>query len=61
MSRTFVVEGKFLNGGKLQKFTKEVKALKKEHALEEIYATFGSKHRVRRSGIIIERVREKDE
>ena len=61
MVKTFVVEGKFLNGQKLQKFSKEVKALKEEHALEEIYAIFGSKHRVKRSEIIVEKVGEKDE
>ncbi len=39
-------------------FVKEVRALKKEHALEIIYSEIGSKHRVKRRLIRIEEIRE---
>ncbi|MFQ5891341.1 MAG: 50S ribosomal protein L18Ae [Candidatus Methanofastidiosia archaeon] len=54
----FEIKGKFLMGNELQKFTKEVVAQKKEHAIEKIYCEFGSKHRVIRSRIFIEEVQE---
>ncbi len=39
-------------------FRKEIRALKPEHAIEEIYKTFGSKHRVKRFHIKIVSVEE---
>jgi len=42
----------------VHRFVKEVRALKKEHALELIYSEIGSKHRVKRRLIRIEEVRE---
>ncbi|MCD6469602.1 50S ribosomal protein L18a [Candidatus Bathyarchaeota archaeon] len=45
-------------------FKKEMRALKPEHAIEEIYKTFGSKHRVKRFHIKIigvEEVRPEEE
>lgn len=56
--KSYIFHGHFLMGGKMQKFTREVKAEKKEAALEEIYSVFGSKHRAPRSRIIIDEVEE---
>jgi len=39
-------------------FKKEMRALKPEHAIEEIYKAFGSKHRVKRFHIKIVGVEE---
>jgi large subunit ribosomal protein LX len=39
-------------------FKKEVIALKPEHAVEKVYAELGSKHRVRRFQIKIDKVEE---
>uniref|UniRef100_A0A7C2V8T4 Large ribosomal subunit protein eL20 n=1 Tax=Ignisphaera aggregans TaxID=334771 RepID=A0A7C2V8T4_9CREN len=40
------------------KFTKEIRALKLEHALEKLYSELGSKHKVRRANIKIVDVAE---
>lgn len=42
-------------------FKKEIRALKPEHAIEEIYKIFGSKHRVKRFQIKIIRVEKTEE
>ncbi|MEM2026470.1 MAG: 50S ribosomal protein L18Ae [Candidatus Bathyarchaeia archaeon] len=39
-------------------FRKEIRALKPEHALEEIYKIFGSKHRVKRFHIKVLKIEE---
>jgi large subunit ribosomal protein LX len=39
-------------------FKKEIKAVKLEHALEKIYAEFGSRHRAKRNQITILSVEE---
>ena len=39
-------------------FRKEIRALKPEHALEEIYKIFGSKHRVKRLHIKVLKIEE---
>ncbi len=39
-------------------FRKEIKATKPEEALEQVYKTIGSKHRVKRFYIEIEKVEE---
>jgi len=39
-------------------FEKEVMAIKPEHAIEKVYTELGSKHRVKRFHIKIERVEE---
>lgn len=56
--KTYRFHGHFLMGRKMQKFTRDVKAEKKEDALEEIYTVFGSKHKVSRSRILIDEVEE---
>jgi len=40
------------------RFRKELRAIKPEHALEELYKLFGSKHRVKRFQIKIESIEE---
>jgi len=44
--------------GKTISFTKEVKALKSEDASEKLYMELGSKHKVKRFEISIEKVEE---
>ena len=56
--KTFRIEGKFRMGDRLQKFCKEIKAIKKEHAIEYIYSVLGSRHKVKRYHIKIEKVEE---
>ena len=41
-----------------QKFTKEVRALTKEQALEKVYSILGSNHKLRRKHIVVEEVKE---
>ncbi|WP_440060173.1 50S ribosomal protein L18Ae [Thermogladius sp. 4427co] len=41
-----------------QKFTKEIRALSKEHAIEKLYSILGSNHKLRRKHIVIEKVEE---
>lgn len=57
-TKIFRIRGKFMMGRKLQPFTKELKAIKREDALEKIYSEFGSRHRTSRNKIIIEEVVE---
>ncbi|MEM1644678.1 MAG: 50S ribosomal protein L18Ae [Ignisphaera sp.] len=40
------------------KFTKEIRALKLEHALEKLYSELGSKHKLKRANIKIVDVAE---
>jgi large subunit ribosomal protein LX len=40
------------------RFSKEVLASKKEHALEKIYTEIGSRHRAKRKQIIIHNIEE---
>ncbi|MGB4362742.1 MAG: 50S ribosomal protein L18Ae [Methanothermobacter tenebrarum] len=57
-TRIFRVKGKFMMGEKLQPFTKELKAIKKEEVYEKIYSEFGSKHGIGRNRIHIENIEE---
>ncbi len=52
----FIIRGRFLMGEKMQPFKKEVNALNEKNAIEKIYCDLGSKHRVKRNKIIIEKV-----
>ena len=47
-------------GNKYQKFSKEIVALKKEDALELVYSDLGSKHKVKRTQIKIEKIEEEE-
>ncbi|MBS7624339.1 50S ribosomal protein L18a [Candidatus Bathyarchaeota archaeon] len=57
--KVYMVVGRITKPNFKTIFRKEVRALKPEHALEEIYKIFGSKHRVKRFHIKILRVEEK--
>jgi len=52
--KIFRIRGWFKKGLYRQRFTRELLALSKEHALERVYSDFGSKHRVKRILIHIE-------
>ncbi|MCD6504615.1 50S ribosomal protein L18a [Candidatus Bathyarchaeota archaeon] len=56
--KVFRVTGKILKPNFKTSFQKEVRALKVEHAVEEIYKELGSKHRVKRCHIKITNVEE---
>jgi large subunit ribosomal protein LX len=56
------VEGRMLIGHdkmpRWWKFSKEVRAIKPEHAIEKVLSELGSNHKVKRHHIVIERVVE---
>ena len=56
--KIYRVIGKIIKPNFETRFQKEIRALKPEHALEEIYKLLGSKHRVKRFQIKIESVEE---
>jgi large subunit ribosomal protein LX len=56
--KTFTVTGKFVMGDSLQEFQKSVNARGEKRAREKIYQDLGSKHRVRRSRVLIDAVEE---
>jgi len=56
--KKFRVTGEIKKGLKHIPFSVEVTALKKEHALERIYAEMGSRHRARQFEIKIKDVQE---
>ena len=56
--KTFRVSGNFMMGAALQKFQKEVTALGEKRARERIFQDLGSKHRVKRSRVVITSVEE---
>jgi large subunit ribosomal protein LX len=56
------VKGWFRQGLFTQKFTRELAATSKEHALERLYSEFGSRHKLKRKQInIVEAVEIKPE
>ncbi|NJF24826.1 50S ribosomal protein L18Ae [Thermococcus sp. Bubb.Bath] len=56
--KVFRVKGTFERNGKVEKFTKEYRALKEEHVKELVYSEVGSKHRVPRTKVWIESIEE---
>jgi large subunit ribosomal protein LX len=54
----FKVTGTFRNGKRIQNFTKEVQVDNKQNAEEHIYSILGSKHRVKRREITINKIEE---
>lgn len=56
--KIFTITGKFVMGNSLQKFQKSVNARGEKRAREKIYQDLGSKHRVRRSRVLIDAVEE---
>jgi large subunit ribosomal protein LX len=57
-TKIFRIQGKFMMGGSFKPFTKELKAIKEQDILEKLYSDFGSKHRIGRNKIIIEKIEE---
>lgn len=62
-TKIFRIQGKFMMGNAFQPFTKELKAISEDDIREKVYSEFGSKHRINRSKIVIEDIKEisKDE
>lgn len=58
MVKVYRIRGWFKVGRGRFRFTKEVRALSREQALERVYSELGSKHRVKRNLIRIEEVAE---
>lgn len=56
--KIYRVIGKIMKPNFKTTFKKEVRALKPEHAIEEIYKLLGSRHRVKRFQIEIENIEE---
>ncbi|MFN4132969.1 MAG: 50S ribosomal protein L18Ae [Candidatus Hadarchaeales archaeon] len=56
--KIYRVEGWFKKGIFKQKFSKDVLGLSEKHALERIYSDIGSKHKVTRNQINIDKVTE---
>ncbi len=57
-TKIFRVQGKFMMGRGLKHFTKELKAISEDDIREKIYSEFGSKHRIGRSKIFIDDIKE---
>ena len=57
-TKIFKIQGKFIMGQGLKHFTKELKAVSEDDIREKIYSEFGSKHRIGRSKIFIEDIKE---
>lgn len=57
-TKIFKIQGKFLMGNRLKKFTIELKATKEVDIYEKIYSEFGSKHHIGRDQIKIETIEE---
>jgi len=56
--KTYRIIGRINKPNLKSRFQKEMRAVKPEDAIEELYKIFGSKHRVKRFQIKIERVEE---
>ena len=56
--KIFRVVGKITKPNFQTDFRKEIRALKPEHAVERIYKEIGSKHRVKRFQIKIQKIEE---
>ena len=54
----FRVSGRITKPNFRTNFSKELRAMKPEDAVEEVYKTLGSKHRVKRFYIKVEKVEE---
>ena len=57
-AKMFRVVGKIMKPNFQTPFQKEIRAMKSEEAIEEIYKILGSKHRVKRFYIEIETIEE---
>lgn len=57
-TKIYRIHGKFLMGDDSQVFTKELKAISEEDIYEKIYSEFGSKHRINRNQIKLNKIEE---
>ncbi len=55
-TKIFRISGKFRMGEKLQIFTKEFRAVSEESVIEKLYTDLGSKHKVKRNRISIDKI-----
>lgn len=46
--RTFIIQGELRKHGEAHPFRKELRALKKEDALAQLYADMGSRHKAKK-------------
>ncbi len=56
--KVFMIKGNLRKEGENLPFHKEVRAVKKEDAIQHLYAEMGSKHKARRFEIIIKNIQE---
>ncbi|KAF5071949.1 50S ribosomal protein L18Ae [Methanobacterium aggregans] len=57
-TKIFRIQGKFMMGNNLKPFTRELKAISEDDIREKIYSEFGSKHRINRKKIFIDKIAE---
>jgi len=58
ITKIYRVQGRFLMGDEYQIFTKELKAVNEKDIHEKIYSEFGSKHRINRNQIKLDKIEE---
>ena len=56
--KTFRVNGKILEPRNIMSFSKIIRALKKEEAIEQVYLHFGGQHKIKRVHIRVASVEE---
>lgn len=59
--KNFIIKGVFRKKDRVYDFSKVVRALRKEDAIEKIYTDLGSNHRVKRRNIEIKAIEEIEE
>ena len=57
-TKIYRIQGKFVMGDSSQVFTRELKAINEEDIREKIYSEFGSKHRINRNQIKLDKIEE---
>lgn len=55
-ARTFRIKGSFTKSGTTANFTKELRSVNQERAIELLYNLLGSHHKVKRAQIFIEKI-----
>jgi large subunit ribosomal protein LX len=56
--KTFRVNGKVIEPGNIMSFSKDIRALKQEDAIEQVYLHFGGQHKITRTHIRVASVEE---
>jgi large subunit ribosomal protein LX len=56
--KAFKVKGKFLMGGQMSPFNREIEAVDQDDALEKMLSLIGSEHRCKRNKIKVESIVE---